>query len=111
MAESRRQRLLGFDHVPTVRLAHLNAAQRRAYVLADNKLALNSIAIGWTVAVAADRPATAARCGAPAEIDVLESQASAVAGVRALSSRLVPRLCISIPLSGGITPRKLLSLR
>src|SRR5258708_3130921 len=37
-------KLLGLDCVPTVRLAHLNAAQRRAYLLADNKLALNS---GW----------------------------------------------------------------
>jgi DNA modification methylase len=37
-------KLLGLDSVPTVRLAHLNAAQRRAYVLADNKLALNA---GW----------------------------------------------------------------
>jgi hypothetical protein len=32
------------ESVPTVRLAHLNAAQRRAYVLTDNKLALNA---GW----------------------------------------------------------------
>ena len=30
--------------MPTLRLAHLDAAQRRAYVLADNKLALNA---GW----------------------------------------------------------------
>src|SRR5438105_12959881 len=37
-------KLLGLDSIPTVRLAHLNAAQRRAYVLADNKLALNA---GW----------------------------------------------------------------
>jgi DNA modification methylase len=37
-------KLLGLEKVPTVRLAHLNAAQRRAYVLADNKLALNA---GW----------------------------------------------------------------
>jgi DNA modification methylase len=37
-------KLLGLDCVPTMRLAHLNAAQRRAYVLADNKLALNA---GW----------------------------------------------------------------
>src|SRR5713226_1470829 len=37
-------KLLGLDSIPTVRLAHLNAAQRRAYLLADNKLALNS---GW----------------------------------------------------------------
>jgi DNA modification methylase len=37
-------KLLGLESIPTVRLAHLNAAQRRAYVLADNKLALNA---GW----------------------------------------------------------------
>src|SRR6516162_5504800 len=35
-------KLLGLEKVPTVRLAHLNPAQRRAYVLADNKLALNA---------------------------------------------------------------------
>jgi ParB-like chromosome segregation protein Spo0J len=37
-------KLLGLEAVPTLRLSHLNAAQRRAYVLADNKLALNA---GW----------------------------------------------------------------
>ena len=37
-------RQLGMRHVPTVRLSHLTPAQRRAYVLADNKLALNA---GW----------------------------------------------------------------
>lgn len=35
---------LGVDTVPTIRLSHLSAAERRAYVLADNKLALNA---GW----------------------------------------------------------------
>ena len=37
-------KLIGLESVPTVRLAHLDAAQRRAYVLTDNKLALNA---GW----------------------------------------------------------------
>jgi hypothetical protein len=37
-------RKLGLAEVPTVELAHLTPAQRRAYVLADNKLALNA---GW----------------------------------------------------------------
>jgi len=37
-------KLLGRKTVPTVRLSHLNEAERRAYVLADNKLALNA---GW----------------------------------------------------------------
>src|ERR1700738_1608110 len=37
-------KLIGLQTVPAVRLAQLDAAQRRAYVLADNKLALNA---GW----------------------------------------------------------------
>ena len=37
-------RKLGMDKVPCIRLAHLTEAQKRAYVIADNKLALNS---GW----------------------------------------------------------------
>jgi DNA modification methylase len=37
-------KVLGIESVPTVRLSHLNDAQRRAYVIADNKLALNA---GW----------------------------------------------------------------
>lgn len=35
---------LGMDSVPTIRLSHLSPAERRAYVIADNKLALNA---GW----------------------------------------------------------------
>lgn len=37
-------KLIGMDSVPTLRLSHLSEAQIRAYVLADNKLALNA---GW----------------------------------------------------------------
>lgn len=37
-------RLLGRKTVPTIALSHLSEAERRAYVLADNKLALNA---GW----------------------------------------------------------------
>lgn len=37
-------RKLGLAEVPVIELAHLSPAQRRAYVLADNKLALNA---GW----------------------------------------------------------------
>jgi DNA modification methylase len=37
-------KLLGLPTVPTLRLSHLTAEERRAYVLADNKLALNA---GW----------------------------------------------------------------
>ena len=37
-------RKLGLADVPCIRLSHLTESQRRAYVIADNKLALNS---GW----------------------------------------------------------------
>jgi hypothetical protein len=36
--------LLGMDAVPTIELGYLTETQRRAYVIADNKLALNA---GW----------------------------------------------------------------
>jgi DNA modification methylase len=37
-------RRLGLSDIPCIRLAHLTEAQKRAYVIADNKLALNA---GW----------------------------------------------------------------
>lgn len=41
---------LGLAVVPAIRLLHLSDAQRRAYVIADNKLALNA---GWDMAALA----------------------------------------------------------
>jgi ParB-like chromosome segregation protein Spo0J len=43
-------RVLKLDTVPCIRLGHLNEVQRRAYVLADNRIALNS---GWDEAMLA----------------------------------------------------------
>ena len=37
-------KLLGFAEVPTVQIAHLSATQKRAYILADNRLAEKA---GW----------------------------------------------------------------
>jgi ParB-like chromosome segregation protein Spo0J len=37
---------IGMGQVPCVRLSHLTEAQRRAYVIADNQLALNA---GWDI--------------------------------------------------------------
>ena len=37
-------RILELDKVPTIKLDHMSEAQRKAYILADNKLALNA---GW----------------------------------------------------------------
>jgi DNA modification methylase len=41
-------RKLGLERVPVIELAHLSEAQKRAYVLADNQLALNA---GWDEAL------------------------------------------------------------
>ena len=43
-------RQLGLSEVPCIRLGHLTDAQKRAYVIADNKLALNA---GWDDALLA----------------------------------------------------------
>ena len=43
-------RKLGMEKVPTITLDHLNDAERRAYILADNRLALNA---GWDDALLA----------------------------------------------------------
>jgi DNA modification methylase len=43
-------KLLGMTEVPTLALSHLNEAERRAYVIADNKLALNA---GWDAEILA----------------------------------------------------------
>jgi DNA modification methylase len=44
-------RKLKLTHVPTIELAHLTDAQKRAYILADNRLALDA---GWDDAVLAE---------------------------------------------------------
>jgi hypothetical protein len=54
-------RLLGLDSVPTLRLDHLGEAERRAYALADNKLAENA---GW------DRKLLALELQYVAELDI-----------------------------------------
>ena len=41
-------RLLKLSEVPCRRITHMNAAEKRAYALADNKLALNA---GWNTVV------------------------------------------------------------
>ena len=43
-------RKLGMQDVPCIRLSHLTETQKRAYVIADNKLALNA---GWDEAMLA----------------------------------------------------------
>ena len=38
-------KLLGLTTIPTIRLFHLSEAERRAYILADNKLARKSLGL------------------------------------------------------------------
>ena len=54
-------KLLGLTEVPCVRLDHLSEDAKRAYVLADNKLALNA---GW------DEDLLAAELGALLSVDL-----------------------------------------
>jgi DNA modification methylase len=44
-------KIVGLTQVPYVRLEHMSAAQKRAYVIADNQLALNS---GWDEQILAE---------------------------------------------------------
>ena len=44
-------RLLGLAEVPCIRVEHMSAEEKRAYVLADNKLALNA---GWDEEILAE---------------------------------------------------------
>lgn len=41
-------RKLGYDKVPVIELKHMTEAQKKAYIIADNKLALNA---GWDTAM------------------------------------------------------------
>jgi hypothetical protein len=99
-------KLLGLKFVPTIGLSHLSPTERRAYVLADNKLALNA---GW------DRETLAIELQAlidldfdvevtgfsTAEVDLTleEARESAVAGCDA------PEDQIPLPASSAVTKR------
>lgn len=56
---------IGLATVPTIRVSHLSDAQARAYVIADNKLALNA---GWDDQVLADELRALETLGFGAEI-------------------------------------------
>lgn len=48
---------LGIPEVPTIQISHLSTAQKKAYIIADNKLSLNS---GWNQDVLAEELASLA---------------------------------------------------
>ncbi len=69
-------RKLGLEEVPTVDLSHLTPAQRRQYVVADNKLALNA---GWDEEMLAAEIALMAEEGS--DLDVLGFTAEELAEI------------------------------
>jgi len=71
-------RKLGLEEVPTVDLSHLTPAQRRQYVVTDNKLALNA---GWDEEMLAAEIALMAEEGS--DLDVLGFTADELAEIQA----------------------------
>lgn len=59
---------LGLERVPCLRLGHLSETERRAYVLADNKIALNA---GWDEAMLALEVKDLAELGDPDAVPTL----------------------------------------
>jgi len=94
----------GMATVPAVRIAHLTAAQKKAYRLADNKIALNA---GWDLDLLAlelkalldldfDLGATGFE---PAEVDLTFEKASVKTPKRGVSDDLVPEVSVAPPVS------------
>ena len=94
-------RLLGLDTVPTICLAHLNEIERRAYLIADNKIALNA---GWDTDVLACEMQALINHGIEiedtgftiAEADILLEEATEAAPVstkKAAAEDRIPELC------------------
>lgn len=99
--------LLGLEEVPVVVLGHLTEAQRRAYVLADNKLAELS---GWDEALLAEELAAVA--GEGLELDVLgfaDDEIADVLGVDFIDvasySRAKPGTGAALSPSAGASPQ------
>ena len=77
-------KLLGMENVPCVRLDHMTMEQKRAYVLADNKLALNA---GW------DDEVLAEELRALLDIDIdfeVEVTGFSIAEIDSLVEELIP---------------------
>jgi len=58
---------LGLDKVPVIRIAHLDATEKRALMLADNKIALNA---GWDMDILATELADLSSAGVDLDIDL-----------------------------------------
>ena len=79
--------LLGLDEVPCIVLAHLTPMQRRAYVLADNKLALNA---GWDLEMLSLEIGELGEAGLTSASPALTSSSSASYSPRGTQGRTDP---------------------
>ena len=95
----------GMATVPAVRIAHPTAAQKKAYRLADNKIALNA---GWDLDLLSGRAQGAARPrlrssgppgSQPAEVDLTFDKVSVKTPKRGVSDDLVPEVSVAPPVS------------
>ena len=77
-------KLMGMEQVPCVRLDHMTPEQKRAYVLADNKLALNA---GWDDEILAEE--LSALLAADIDFDV-EITGFSIAEIDSLVEGLIP---------------------
>ena len=77
-------KLIGLERVPCIRIEHMTPAQKRAYVLADNKLALNA---GWDDQILAEELRALSEIDLAFDIDVT---GFAIAEIDSLVEGLVP---------------------
>jgi ParB/Sulfiredoxin domain len=86
--------LLGLDEVPCIVLAHLSPTQRRAYVIADNKLALNA---GWDLEMLSLEIGEIGEAGLTSTSPVLMSSNSASYSPRGPKVTQIPTMRRSLP--------------
>ena len=86
--------VLGLDEVPCIVLAHLTPAQRRAYVLADNKLALNA---GWDLEMLSLEIGELGEAGLTSASPALTSSSSASYSPRGPKVGPIPTMRRSLP--------------
>ena len=94
--------LLGLDEVPCLVLAHLTPTQRRAYALADNKLALNA---GWDLEMLSLEMASWANRGLISASPALTSLNSASYSARGPEVGPIPTMRRSLPRTRSVSVR------
>ena len=108
-------RILDMSEVPCVRLSHMTAAQKKAYVLADNKLALNA---GWDEELLAEELEALLGCDAGfdvsitgftlAEVDQLIARPLSKTATRQIMQ--CQKMAMALPSAGQVTSGNLVHI-